>query len=163
MRGSGPRRGHAPGSAVRESPVLRGTMATPRKAAVGQAVLRQESSARRAVPANSIAGPRTFYCASGSRQPSLGAVSIAHEVSGLGSTRVVRFSVPKGSGDDGTGTVATGPENAEVQGRFEPLGAAGAARDRGGGGARGGGAGNSAAPAAPRGRKGPPGPGASRR
>src|SRR5229473_1215471 len=36
-------------------------------------------------------------------------LSIAHEVSGLGSTRVVRFSVPKGSGDDGTGTVATGP------------------------------------------------------
>src|SRR5260370_15702857 len=156
MRGSGPRRGHAPGSAVRESPVLRGTMATRIKAVRRQAVLRQEPAARRAVTANAIASPRTFYCASGSRQPSLGAVSIAHEVSGLGSTRVVRFSVPKGSGDDGTGTVATGPENAEVQGRFEPLGAAGAIGNGSGGGFGGGGRGDSARPAALRSKKAPP-------
>src|SRR5712691_1172840 len=82
-------------------------------------------------------------------------VSIAHEVSGLGSTRVVRFSVPKGSGDDGTGTVATGPENAEVQGRFEPLGAAGAVGNGRGGDSGGVGAAISALPAALRGRRAP--------
>src|SRR6266849_8996221 len=82
-------------------------------------------------------------------------LSIAHEVSGLGSTRVVRFSVPKGSGDDGTGTVATGPENAEVQGRFEPLGAAGAVGNGRGGDSGGGGAAISALPAALRGRRAP--------
>src|SRR5712692_8640405 len=76
-----------------------------------------------------------------------GPVSIAHEVSGLGSTRVVRFSVPKGSGDDGTGTVATGPENAEVQGRFEPLGAAGAVGNGRGGDSGGVGAAISVLPA----------------
>src|SRR6266852_2304967 len=82
-------------------------------------------------------------------------LSIAHEVSGLGSTRVVRFSVPKGSGDDGTGTVATGPENAEVQGRFEPLGAAGAVGNGRGGDSGGVGAAISALPAALRGRRAP--------
>src|SRR5260370_33198862 len=82
-------------------------------------------------------------------------MSIAHEVSGLGSTRVVRFSVPKGSGDDGTGTVATGPENAEVQGRFEPLGAAGAVGNGRGGDSGGVGAAISALPAALRGRRAP--------
>src|SRR5712692_4448892 len=91
----------------------------------------------------------------GTVQPRPHAVSIAHEVSGLGSTRVVRFSVPKGSGDDGTGTVATGPENAEVQGRFEPLGAAGAVGNGRGGDSGGVGAAISALPAALRGRRVP--------
>src|SRR6266568_4227157 len=80
-------------------------------------------------------------------------MSIAHELSGLGSTRVVRFSAPKGSGGDGTGTVATGPENAEVQGRCEPLGAAGAVGNGRGGDSGGVGAAISALPAALRGRR----------
>src|SRR5713226_8949609 len=95
----------------------------------------------------------TPWAAGGKR--AISTVSIAHEVSGLGSTRVVRFSVPKGSGDDGTGTVATGPENAEVQGRFEPLGAAGAVGNGRGGDSGGVGAAISALPAALRGRRAP--------
>src|SRR3984893_4519817 len=55
-----------------------------------------------------------------------GTMSIAHELSGLGSTRVVRFCSPQRSGGNEPGDVATGPQDAEVQGRFEPLGTAGA-------------------------------------
>jgi glucose/arabinose dehydrogenase len=53
-------------------------------------------------------------------------VSRAHELSGLGSTRVVRFSASGWRRIDEPDDVATGPENAEVSGRFEPLGTAGA-------------------------------------
>src|SRR5712691_11174320 len=104
------------------------------------------------------AGPsanEAVYCRVMLKQAGRIWLSIAHEVSGLGSTRVVRFSVPKGSGDDGTGTVATGPENAEVQGRFEPLGAAGAVGNGRGGDSGGVGAAISALPAALRGRRAP--------
>src|SRR5260370_34699143 len=99
---------------------------------------------------------RAYSGAEWRMQASADRVSIAHEVSGLGSTRVVRFSVPKGSGDDGTGTVATGPENAEVQGRFEPLGAAGGGRHGKGGGSGGGRGGIFGLTATPTWKKGPP-------
>lgn len=59
------------------------------------------------------------------------AVSIAHELSGLGSTRVVRFCASAWRRIDEPGDVATGPENAEVSRRFEPLGAARAVDDGG--------------------------------
>src|SRR6201988_804974 len=62
-------------------------------------------------------------------QPSL--MSIAHELSGLGSTRVVRFSASGWRRIDEPGDVATGPENAEVSGRFEPLGTTRAIDDGG--------------------------------
>src|SRR5436190_16729942 len=62
-------------------------------------------------------------------------VSVAHELSGLGSTRVVRFSASGWRRIDEPGDVATGPTNAEVSGRFEPLGTAGAVDDGSGGAA----------------------------
>src|ERR1700752_888095 len=58
-------------------------------------------------------------------------VSLAHELSGLGSTRVVRFSASGRRRINEPGDVATGPENAEVSGRIEPLGAARAIDDGG--------------------------------
>src|SRR6201987_1671717 len=58
-------------------------------------------------------------------------VSIAHELSGLGSARVVRFSASGWRRIDEPGDVATRPQNAEVSGRFEPLGAARAIDDGG--------------------------------
>ena len=58
-------------------------------------------------------------------------VSVAHELSGLGSTRVVRFCASEWRRIDEPGDVATGPENAEISGRFEPLGTAGAVDDGG--------------------------------
>src|ERR1700726_2997947 len=68
-----------------------------------------------------------FLVANGTpRQSAARTLSIAHELSGLGSTRVVRFCSPQRSGGDEPGDVATGPQDAEVQGRFEPLGTAGA-------------------------------------
>src|ERR1700740_157876 len=66
------------------------------------------------------------------RQQGLGwALSVAHELSGLGSTRVVRFYASGWRRIDEPGDVATGPENAEVSRRFDPLGAAGAVDDGG--------------------------------
>ena len=53
-------------------------------------------------------------------------VSLAHELSGLGSTRVVRFSASGWRRSDEPDDVATGPEDAEVSRRFEPVGAQGA-------------------------------------
>src|SRR6202165_3680066 len=41
----------------------------------------------------------------------------------LGSTRVVRFCSPQQRWGNDSGSVATGPQDAEVQGRIEPLGA----------------------------------------
>src|SRR6516162_4790147 len=62
-------------------------------------------------------------------------MSIAHELSGLGSTRVVRFCASGWRRINEPGDVAAGPENAEVSGRFEPLGTAGAVDDGGRGAA----------------------------
>src|SRR5215211_7459162 len=53
-------------------------------------------------------------------------LSLAHELSGLGSTRVVRFSASGWRRIDEPDDVATGPEDAEVSRRFEPVGAQGA-------------------------------------
>src|SRR5208282_5334861 len=50
-------------------------------------------------------------------------LSQAHELSGLGSTRVVRFYCLRRSRDDEPDSVATGPQDAEVSGYLEPLGA----------------------------------------
>src|SRR5262245_65793452 len=64
-------------------------------------------------------------------------MSVAHELSGLGSTRDVRCSVvldSRGLRDEADG-MATGPENAEVSRCIEPLGAAGAVGDGGRGAA----------------------------
>src|SRR5438105_1478363 len=58
-------------------------------------------------------------------------MSVAHELSGLGSTRVVRFSASRWRRIDEPDDVATGPENAEVSRCFEPLGTAGAFGDGG--------------------------------
>src|SRR5437764_12688627 len=62
-------------------------------------------------------------------------VSVAHELSGLGSTRVVRFSASGWRRIDEPGDVATGPTDGEVSGRFEPLGTARAVDDGSGGAA----------------------------
>jgi IS66 C-terminal element len=59
-------------------------------------------------------------------------VSLAQELSGLGSTRVVRFSASGWRRIDEPDDVATGPENAEVSRCFEPVGTAGAISDGGG-------------------------------
>src|ERR1043166_1082696 len=64
------------------------------------------------------------------------ALSLAHELSGLGSTRVVRFSASGWRRINEPGDVATGSAHAEVSGRFEPMGTAGTI-DGGGGGAFG--------------------------
>src|SRR5215216_827000 len=64
-------------------------------------------------------------------KPSLRSLSVAHELSGLGSTRVVRFSASGWRRIDEPDDVATGPENAEVSGCFEPLGTAGTIDDGG--------------------------------
>src|SRR6266571_8166088 len=71
-------------------------------------------------------GPLPITVRGASANPAQGGLSVAHELSGLGSTRVVRFCSPQRSGDDEPGDVATGPQDAEVAGRFEPLGTAGA-------------------------------------
>src|SRR5215471_15977200 len=80
-------------------------------------------------------------------------VSIAHELSGLGSTRVVRFCASGWRRINEPGDVAAGPENAEVSGRFEPLGTAGAVDDGGRGAAGNVGAPVSALPGSVRGRR----------
>src|SRR6516165_10015020 len=59
-------------------------------------------------------------------------VSVAHELSGLGSTRVVRFSASGWRRIDEPDDVATGPQDGEVSGCFEPMGAQGAVGDGGG-------------------------------
>src|SRR2546429_7954127 len=74
----------------------------------------------------------TLWTCWGKRDPSC--LSVAHELSGLGSTRVVRFSASGWRRIDEPDDVATGPENAEVSGCFEPLGTAG---NIDGGGGRG--------------------------
>src|SRR5438046_10208080 len=53
-------------------------------------------------------------------------VSVAHELSGLGSTRVVRFSASGWRRIDEPDDVATGPQDAEVSRRIEPVGEQGA-------------------------------------
>src|SRR5499427_4622507 len=68
-----------------------------------------------------------FYAVTRPRQLLIPVLSIAHELSGLGSTRVVRFCASGWRRINEPGDVAAGPENAEVSGRFEPLGTAGAA------------------------------------
>ena len=50
-------------------------------------------------------------------------MSVAHELSGLGSTRVVRFHALRRSMDDEPDGVATGPQDGEVWRRIEPMGA----------------------------------------
>src|SRR5262249_30538450 len=65
-----------------------------------------------------------MFCPEQTRNGHCVILSLAHELSGLGSTRVVRFSASGWRRIDEPGDVATGPENAEVSGRFEPLGAA---------------------------------------
>src|SRR5262249_39379189 len=65
-----------------------------------------------------------MFCPEQTRNGHCVIMSLAHELSGLGSTRVVRFSASGWRRIDEPGDVATGPENAEVSGRFEPLGAA---------------------------------------
>src|SRR5215204_5318892 len=74
-------------------------------------------------------------------------LSRAHELSGLGSTRVVRFSASARRRIDEPDNGGVGPENAEVQGCFEPLGAGRNVDD-----GRGGSAGDvgTAVPALPR-------------
>src|SRR5436190_22338397 len=62
-------------------------------------------------------------------------LSVAHELSGLGSTRVVRFSASTGRRIDEPDDMATGPQDAEVSRRIEPLGKAGAVDDGSGGAA----------------------------
>src|SRR5207248_7716802 len=56
----------------------------------------------------------------------LSRVSVAHELSGLGSTRVVRFSASGWRRIDEPDDVATGPQDAEVSRRIEPVGEQGA-------------------------------------
>ena len=56
-------------------------------------------------------------------------LSQAHELSGLGSTRVVRFSAPARGRINEPNDVATGREDVEVSGCFEPLGTAGTIGD----------------------------------
>src|SRR5438067_13528080 len=53
-------------------------------------------------------------------------LSVAHELSGLGSTRVVRFSASGWRRIDEPDDVATGPQDAEVSRRIEPVGEQGA-------------------------------------
>src|SRR5205823_1676957 len=66
----------------------------------------------------------SVHCRNACWHPSLRALSVADELSGLGSTRVVRFSASGWRRIDEPGDVATGPANAEVSRRFEPLGTA---------------------------------------
>src|SRR5712692_4886469 len=56
-------------------------------------------------------------------------VTVAHELTGLGSTRVVRFCALRRSRDDEPDDVATGPQDAEVSRCFEPLGEQGTVGD----------------------------------
>src|SRR5215211_9519632 len=72
------------------------------------------------------AGRRFIATASRARKAQAITVSVAHELSGLGSTRVVRFSASGWRRIDEPDDVATGPEDAEVSRRFEPVGAQGA-------------------------------------
>src|SRR5258708_32468093 len=60
-------------------------------------------------------------------------LSIAQDMSGLGSTRVVRFLCPARRRGNEPDDVATGPQDEEVSGRIEPLGTEGAVGDGGGG------------------------------
>src|SRR5690606_782782 len=74
------------------------------------------------------------------------AVSLADELSGLGSTRVVRMLSPRRSGGNEPDDVATGTTDAEVSRRVEPLGGSGAV---GAGGGRAAGLFGAAVPALP--------------
>src|SRR6266508_381271 len=49
-------------------------------------------------------------------------LSLAHELSGLGSTRVVRFSVSARRRIDEPDWMATGSQDEKIQGRIEPMG-----------------------------------------
>src|SRR5436190_13577880 len=49
-------------------------------------------------------------------------MSLAHELSGLGSTRVVRFSVSARRRIDEPDDVATGSQDEKIQGCVEPMG-----------------------------------------
>src|SRR5438874_8730982 len=49
-------------------------------------------------------------------------LSLAHELSGLGSTRVVRFSVSARRRIDEPDDVATGSQDEKIQGCVEPMG-----------------------------------------
>src|SRR5437867_4403368 len=110
-------------------------------------------AAVRSAPGRDRAESRPYTHFAGKDKQTRVVLSIAHELSGLGSTRVVRFSGPLKEGGDGPDTVATGPKDAEVQGCFEPLGAAGAVGNGRGGDSRDVGAAISALPAALRGRR----------
>src|ERR1043166_3962643 len=91
-------------------------------------LLRPAGLSRRAMPRLGVIGePPSAYNARPHR------VSLAHELSGLGSTRVVRFSASGWRRINEPGDVATGSAHAEVSGRFEPMGTAGTI-DGGGGG-----------------------------
>src|ERR1700739_4814019 len=59
-------------------------------------------------------------------------MSVAHELSGLGSTRVVRFSASVGRRIDDPDDMATGPQDGEVLRDFEPLEGSRAVSDGGG-------------------------------
>src|SRR3954454_1546625 len=61
-------------------------------------------------------------CATSRSIPCPPSVSPAHELSGLGSTRVVRFSVSARRRIDEPDDVATGSQDEKIQGCVEPMG-----------------------------------------